>query len=62
MARAREFKRIDSTYYVGWMFEGTYRYERAADYRGYKLAAEQLQRAMDLLIKDYKKEITIAAR
>lgn len=58
MPRSREFKRIDSTYYVGWMFEGTYRYERAADYRGFKLAAEQLQRAMDLMYKDYKKEIT----
>lgn len=58
MARAREFKRIDSTYYVGWMYEGSYRYERAADYRGFKLAAEQLQQALDLLYKDYKKEIT----
>ena len=58
MPRAREFKRIDSSYYVGWMFEGTYRYERAADYRGFKLAAEQLQKAMDLLYKDFKKEIS----
>lgn len=58
MPRAREFKRLDSTYYVGWMFEGTFRYERAADYRGFKLAAEQLQQAMDLLYKDFKSEIT----
>jgi hypothetical protein len=58
MARSREFKRIDSSYYVGWMYEGTYRYERASDYRGFKLAGEQLQKALDLLYKDFKKEIT----
>ncbi len=58
MVRSREFKRIDSTYYVGWMYEGTYRYERAADYRGFKLAAEQLQKALDLLYHDFKEEIT----
>ncbi len=58
LPRAREFKRIDSTYYVGWMYEGTYRYERAADYRGFKLAAEQLKKSLDLLYKDYKKEIS----
>lgn len=58
MVRSREFKRIDSTYYVGWMYEGTYRYERASDYKGFKLAGEQLQKALNLLYKDYKKEIT----
>lgn len=58
MPRAREFKRIDSSYYVGWLYEGAYRYERAADYRGFKLAAEQLQKAFNLLYNDYKKDIT----
>lgn len=58
LVRSREFKRIDSSYYVGWMFEGTYRYERAADYLGFKLAAEQLQKSIDLLYRDFKKEIT----
>ncbi|MBP6456388.1 MAG: hypothetical protein KA275_06625, partial [Chitinophagaceae bacterium] len=58
LPRSREFKKIDSTYYVGWMFEGTYRYERAADYLGFKLAAEQLDKAFKLLLKDYKKNLT----
>ncbi len=57
LPRSREFKKLDSTYYVGWMFEGTYRYERAADYLGFKLAAEQLDKAFKLLIKDYKNKI-----
>ena len=26
LPRSREFKRIDSTYYVGWIFEGVYKY------------------------------------
>ena len=25
LPRSREFKRTDSTYYVGWMFEGVYK-------------------------------------
>lgn len=57
LVRSREFKRIDSTYYVGWMYEGTYRYERASDYLGFKLAAEQLQEALQLMYRDYKKEL-----
>lgn len=58
LLRSREFKRLDSTYYIGWMYEGTYRFERAADYLGFKLAAEQLQKSLDLLYKDFKLEIS----
>ncbi len=58
LPRGREFKRIDSTYYVGWMFEGTYKFEHAADYLGYKAAATQLERALKLLEKDFKPELT----
>lgn len=55
LPRSREFIRLDSTYYVGWMFEGMYKYDRSADYLGYKNAAIPLQKAFDLLEKDYDK-------
>jgi hypothetical protein len=34
LPRSREFKRIDSSYFVGWMYEGVYKHEHAADYLG----------------------------
>ena len=57
MPRSREFKRIDSTYYVGWMFEGVYKLNHAADYIGYKNAIAPLERAMTLLEHDYAKAL-----
>ncbi len=53
MPRSREFLRLDSTYYVGWMYEGMYKYARSADFSGYKNATIPLQRALFLLNKDY---------
>ena len=32
LPRSREFKRIDSTYYVGWFFEGAYKFNHAAPF------------------------------
>lgn len=57
LPRSREFKRIDSSYYVGWMYEGAYKHEHAADYTGYKNAAVPLEKALQLMEKDYKKEL-----
>jgi len=57
LPRSREFKRIDSTYYVGWMIEGEYKYEHAADYLGYKNAAIPLERALHLIEHDYAKAL-----
>ena len=57
LPRSREFKRIDSTYYVGWMYEGVYKYNHAADYLGYKNAAVPLERALSLMERDYRKEL-----
>jgi len=57
LPRSREFKRIDSTYYVGWMLEGEYKYEHAEDYLGFKNAIVPLQRAFNLLEHDYAKAL-----
>lgn len=53
LPRSREFLRLDSTYYVGWMYEGMYKFDRSADYLGYKNAIIPLQKAMASLNKDY---------
>ena len=55
LPRSREFIRLDSTYYVGWMYEGLYKADRSADYLGYKNAIIPLQKAIDLLDKDFGK-------
>src|SRR6202012_4768999 len=49
LPRSREFKRIDSSYYVGWMFEGSYKYNHAADYLGFKNASVPLERSLNLI-------------
>jgi hypothetical protein len=53
LPRSREFIRLDSTYYVGWMFEGLYKNERASDYLGYRFAITPLHKALTLLEKDF---------
>lgn len=57
LPRSREFKRIDSSYFVGWMYEGVYKHEHAADYLGYKNAAIPLEKALSLMEKDYRREL-----
>ncbi len=59
LPRAREFKRLDSTYYVGWLMEGDYKFDHAADYLGFKNASVPLLRALDLLEHDYKKMLLL---
>ncbi|MES2477659.1 MAG: hypothetical protein V4561_01125 [Bacteroidota bacterium] len=58
LPRSREFLRIDSSYYVGWFFEGFYKLNHAADYLGYKNAIAPLERALFLLERDYPKELS----
>ncbi len=53
LPRSREFLRLDSTYYVGWMYEGIYKYERSSDYLGYKNAIYPLRKAFNLITKDF---------
>jgi hypothetical protein len=54
LPRSREFLRLDSTYYVGWLYEGMYKFDRSADYLGYKNAIPPLKKALTLLEKDYR--------
>src|ERR1700749_260984 len=53
LPRSREFIRLDSTYYVGYMYEGLYRYEHCGDYLGYKQTITPLYKALQLFEKDY---------
>jgi hypothetical protein len=57
LPRSREFIRLDSTYYVGHYYEGMYKYERAADYLGYKNSIQPLKKALLLFEKDFKKDL-----
>lgn len=57
LPRSREFKRIDSSYYVGWMYEGVYKFNHSADYLGFKNAAVPLEHALYQLERDYRKEL-----
>src|SRR6266487_2359261 len=57
LPRSREFVRLDSTYYVGYYYEGMYKYERAADYIGYKNCIQSLRKALFLFEKDFKNDI-----
>ena len=54
LPRGREFIRLDSTYYVGWYYTGMYKYDRAADYAGFKNSIPDLKKAFLLLEKDFK--------
>jgi len=53
LPRSREFLRLDSTYYVGWMYEGMYKWDRSADYFGYRNAIPPLRKAFLLIQKDF---------
>lgn len=57
LVRSREFKRLDSTYYVGWMFEGAFKFNHSADYLGFKNAIYPLSHALDLMEHDYRRAL-----
>ncbi len=50
---ARKMIELDSTYYRGYYFEGAYRYYRASDKRGFKSAVKPLEKAVELMEKDF---------
>ncbi|HSC52172.1 MAG TPA: hypothetical protein VLC98_01025 [Phnomibacter sp.] len=53
LPRGREFIRLDSTYYVGWMYQGLYLHDRSVDITGYQRALPLLRKAFLLMEKDY---------
>jgi len=57
LPRSREFIRLDSTYYVGWYYEGMYKFDRAADFLGYKNCIPPLKKACLLFEKDYRSKL-----
>jgi hypothetical protein len=59
LQKAKEFIRKDSSYYVGYMYEGSYKYYRAADIPGFNNAIKPLQKALDLLIRDYARKLKV---
>lgn len=56
--KGRKFIRMDSTYYVGYMFQGTFIFDKAADYQGYRMAALPLKKAFLLIDKEYRKVLS----
>ncbi|MDQ6763837.1 MAG: hypothetical protein M3015_14580, partial [Bacteroidota bacterium] len=54
LPRSREFIRLDSTYYVGWYYEGMYKFDHAADYLGYKNCIPSLKKSLSLFERNYK--------
>jgi hypothetical protein len=59
LPRSREFIRTDSSYYVGWMYEGMYKVNHAADFLGYKNAIIPLKKALYQLERDYARLLRI---
>lgn len=59
LPRSREFIRLDSTYYVGYMFEGVYKSDKSSDFIGFKYAIPSLRKAFVLLQKDYGRNLKV---
>ena len=50
---SEKFKKMDKNYYVGPMYEGSFKYNRSTDYLGFKNAIKPLEEALKLIEKDY---------
>lgn len=59
LVKSKEFIRQDSTYYVGYMYEGAYKYHRAADLHGYNNAIFPLNKALELFLRDYSRKLKV---
>lgn len=57
LEKSREYIRKDSTYYIGYMYQGGFMFSRANDELGFSQAIVPLQKAMDLLEKDYDQQL-----
>lgn len=57
LKKSKTFIHKDSTYYVGYLYEGAYKYFHAEDKIGYRLATKPLEKARRLLEKDYNSKL-----
>lgn len=57
LEKARGFMRADSTYYVGYMYYGAFNFYRANDVLGFNQTIVPLEKAMQLIEKDFDKEL-----
>ncbi len=55
LPRSREFIRLDSTYYVGYMYEGMYKEDKSSDALGFKNAIAPLRKSFNLFERAYVK-------
>ncbi len=55
--RSREFIRLDSTYYVGYMYEGLFMADKSSDAIGFRNAIPALRKSFMLFEKDYSKNL-----
>lgn len=53
LIKGRSFQKLDSTYYVGYLYEGYYKYNHSADFFGYRNAIPTLERARKLIEAEY---------
>lgn len=53
----RDFVRMDSTYYVGWMYQGLFLNDRSADRLGYQRALPFLRTAFQLIEKEFSQKL-----
>lgn len=56
LIKGKAFQKLDSTYYVGYLYEGYFKYNHSADYLGYKNAIPTLEKARQLIEKQYNPE------
>jgi pentatricopeptide repeat protein len=59
LAVSREFIRIDPSFYVGHLYEGSHRYGIAVDYIGFNSATVPLEEAAKLIKKHFSKQLKI---
>lgn len=57
LEKARGFQRSDRTYYVGYMFEGAFHFYRANDEHGFRQTIVPLEKAMELIEKDFDAQL-----
>jgi hypothetical protein len=57
LEKSRSFIRRDSTYYVGWLYNGAYLFFRANDKLGFTKAIVPLKKSLDLIEHDFDKQL-----